>query len=282
MDAAGARGEHPRELGEQLGGRLSTTYQPRSSSTAAARLRPAPDIPVITSSSGSSVRGEAVVASSAGMPAGTVVGGGSSMAPACQSSGRRDAASPDGAGCAGQPPAPRSAATTASAVLGPMPGTAAISSGARSPQPRDRTEVVQQGGRAGRAEAGHLVQRRRRHARAPPLAVTLDREPVRLVAHPLQQVQALRAARQDHRVVLPRQPDLLEPLREPAQRHVVDAELVQRARGGGDLGRSAVDHDEVRRVGEAARACRRRRRDLAAAQRALAEVRRPSWATSSR
>ena len=49
------------------------------------------------------------------------------------------------------------------------------------------------------------------------------------------------------------QPDLLEPLGQPAERDVVDAELVQRALGRGDLRRAAVDDDEVRRVGELAR-----------------------------
>ena len=48
-------------------------------------------------------------------------------------------------------------------------------------------------------------------------AVVGDREPVRLVAHPLQQVEPLAGARQDHRVGVAGQPHLLEPLRQPAR-----------------------------------------------------------------
>jgi len=81
-----------------------------------------------------------------------------------------------------------------------------------------------------------------------------DREPVRLVPHPLQQVQALRAALEHHRVLLPRQPHLLEAFRQAAQCDIGDAELGHGLRRGGDLRRSAVDDDEVRRVGEPHRA----------------------------
>ena len=49
-----------------------------------------------------------------------------------------------------------------------------------------------------------------------------------------------------------RPPDLLEPLGEPDDRDVVDAELVEGALRGGDLGRPAVDDDQARRVGELA------------------------------
>jgi len=80
-----------------------------------------------------------------------------------------------------------------------------------------------------------------------------DGEPVRLVPHPLQQVQALTAARHDDRGVLAGQPHLLQPLRQAADGDVVDAQLVQCPDGGGDLGWPAVDDDQVRRVGELAR-----------------------------
>ena len=79
----------------------------------------------------------------------------------------------------------------------------------------------------------------------PPGPVVGDREAVRLVADPLQQVEALAGARQDHRVLLAGQPDLLEPLGQPADRHVVDAELVEGPLGGRDLRRAAVDDDEA-------------------------------------
>ena len=61
-----------------------------------------------------------------------------------------------------------------------------------------------------------------------------DSEPVRLVPDPLQQVQALAGPGQDHRRVVAGQPDLLQPLGQPAGRDVIDAELVQGPRGRGD------------------------------------------------
>ena len=127
----------------------------------------------------------------------------------------------------------------------------------RSPAPRPRelahrAEVPQQRSPPGRAEAGHAVQLAGRQRRRPLLPVVGDREPVRLVPDPLQQVQALAGARQDHRAVLAGQPDLLQPLGQPAHRHVVDAELVQRPRRRGHLGRPAVDDHQVGRVGELA------------------------------
>ena len=62
-----------------------------------------------------------------------------------------------------------------------------------------------------------------RHRLRPALPVVGDREPVRLVADPLQQVEPLAGARQDHRVVVAGQPDLLQPLGQPAHGDVVDA-----------------------------------------------------------
>jgi hypothetical protein len=81
-----------------------------------------------------------------------------------------------------------------------------------------------------------------------------DGEPVRLVADPLQEVEPLRAPGEDDGVLLAGKPDLLEPLGQAAHRDVVDAELVEGALGGRDLGRPAVDHDQARRVRELARA----------------------------
>ena len=166
---------------------------------------------------------------------------------------------PAGSRAPGRVPATRrrraSAATTAAAVRSPMPCTDAISStdAARSrlTDPKCRSSAACRAG----PEARDVVEHRRRHALAAALAVRGDREPVRLVAQPLQQVEALRAALQDHRVLLPRQPHLLEPLGQPAQRDVVDAELRHRRRGGRDLRRTAVDDDEVGRVGEPRPAC---------------------------
>ncbi len=111
--------------------------------------------------------------------------------------------------------------------------------------------MLEERGAPRRAEAGDVVERRGRHALAALPAVLGDREAVRLVADALEQVQALGGTLEDDGVLLPRQPDLLEPLGEAAQRDVVDAEVGQGARRGGDLRRAAVDDDEVRRVREA-------------------------------
>ena len=92
-------------------------------------------------------------------------------------------------------------------------------------------------------------------------ALVGDGEAVRLVAEPLQQVERLAGARQDHRVVLPRQPDLLEPLRDAAQRDLLDARR-RRAR--------------ARRPRPAA--CRRRRRAAAAGRRIAGAC---AWSTTS-
>ncbi len=80
-----------------------------------------------------------------------------------------------------------------------------------------------------------------------------DREPVRLVAHTLQQVQALARAREDDRVRLGGQPHLLQPLREPAHCHIRDAEVREHVRGRLDLRLATVDDQQVGRVGELAR-----------------------------
>lgn len=71
-----------------------------------------------------------------------------------------------------------------------------------------------------------------------------------LVADALEEVEALAGAGQDDRVVLAGDPDLLQALGEAADGDVVDAQFVQGPLRGGDLGLAAVDHDELRRVGE--------------------------------
>src|SRR5262245_53116533 len=80
-----------------------------------------------------------------------------------------------------------------------------------------------------------------------------NREPVRLVAHPLQQVQALGGPGQDDRLRLARQPDLLESLRQAAQGDILDTELVQRLLRRRHLRSAAIDDHEVRWVRELAR-----------------------------
>ena len=80
-----------------------------------------------------------------------------------------------------------------------------------------------------------------------------DREPVGLVPQPLEQVETLAGPGQDHRLLDVGQPHLLQPLGQPAQGDVGDAQLVQRLGRRGDLGRTAVDHHQDGRVRELAR-----------------------------
>ena len=121
------------------------------------------------------------------------------------------------------------------------------------PQPLERAEVLEQRLAPRLAEPGYAVEGGVDHAARALLPVVGDREPVRLVAHPLQQVEALAGARQDHRVGVAGQPHLLEPLGQPAERDVVDAELLQRRARRLDLRGAAVDDHQVGRVGEAPR-----------------------------
>ena len=135
----------------------------------------------------------------------------------------------------------------------PEPGKRGDLVDAGGPQLADRPEVLEQRRPSRGAEPGDAVERRGGHALGTTLAVVGDGEAVRLVPDPLQQVQPLAGAREDHRVRIGRQPDLLQPLGQPADRDVGDAELGQHVRRRLDLGRAAVDDEQVRRVGEAAR-----------------------------
>ena len=129
------------------GGRLSTTNQPRSSSTLAAVLRPAPDSPLTSATS---------------MPVGLSAGDAVEAARSVRTSGagaRRPAtpvAEPGGVAAG-----PLSAARTAAAVRGPKPGSAAISSTLGRPQLAHRAEVPEQ-----RLRAGTGRDRARRPARS--------------------------------------------------------------------------------------------------------------------
>ena len=84
-----------------------------------------------------------------------------------------------------------------------------------------------------------------------------DREPVRLVPDPLQQVEPLAAARQDDRELLPRQPDLFQALGQPAHGDVFDAQIAQGPPGRVRLRRAAVDDHQIGRIRELALAHRR-------------------------
>ena len=128
-----------------------------------------------------------------------------------------------------------------------MPGTSAISStvAARSrfTEPKCLSSALRRASPSPGTSSSALVD----HRLGAPLAVVGDREPVRLVADPLQQVEALAGARQDHRVVLAGQPDLLEPLGQAARAATSSMPSSSSAAlGRGDLRRAAVDDDEVR------------------------------------
>src|SRR5205085_9327097 len=87
----------------------------------------------------------------------------------------------------------------------------------------------------------------------PLLSVVGDREPVRLVAHPLEQVEAFARPRQDDRTILTGEPHLLEPLGEPTERDLGNTEFGERGGRSRHLGCATVYDDKVRRVGELAR-----------------------------
>ena len=217
------------------GGRLSTTNQPRSSRHLAAVLRPAPDMPeMITSSGRLGPPRPASALVTARRPR-------SSCSLACLR--RRRVRSP---AVPRRPVVSMISPVAVFTAVRPGPpgegrddGLGRARGRCRAPR-RSRSTVaarsrfsepkcLQQRLRAGLAEAGHVVERRWRViAWTACCAVVGDREPVGLVADPLQQVEALAGARQDHRVVVAGQPDLLQPLGQPAHGDVVDAELVQR------------------------------------------------------
>jgi len=79
------------------------------------------------------------------------------------------------------------------------------------------------------------------------LTVERDREPVRLVADPLQQLKAGAMGRKQDRLGAARDEDLLDPLREGDHRDPRQVELLHRLERGGQLTLATVDHDEVRR-----------------------------------
>ena len=80
-----------------------------------------------------------------------------------------------------------------------------------------------------------------------------DGEPVGLVTDPLQQVQPLGRAGQDHGVLLAGQPHLLQAFGQPAQGDLPgQAEFLQHPRGRGHLRGATVDDDQGGRVGELA------------------------------
>src|SRR5215218_9492450 len=83
-----------------------------------------------------------------------------------------------------------------------------------------------------------------------------DREAMRLIPQPLQQIEALTGPRQDHWFFDVGQPHFLQPLGKAAQGYVVDAELVESFRGRGHLSWATVYHHQRRRVRELPRRSR--------------------------
>ena len=198
-------------VGSRSGGMLSATNQSRSSSDLAAVLRP-----------GAGQAGD-------------------------DHDLRRRCRRPHAAAAVGHGRSPRSCRCPPRACRGrPRPGAAPRRPPRRSagrsraarrsrstvaaPQLAHRAEVPQQRSPPGLAKARNAVQLADGQRGRALLAVIGDGEPVRLVPDPLQQVQALAGARQDHRAVVAGQPDLLQPLGQPADGHVDDADLLQRPR----------------------------------------------------
>ncbi len=102
-------------------------------------------------------------------------------------------------------------------------------------------------------QSAHQVERRGGHPLGPLAAVVADREPVRLVTHPLQQIEPLTVARENHRIRFGRHPHLLEAFRQPDHRDVGDAQLLQHRRRRVDLRGAAVHHEQIGRIGKPAR-----------------------------
>ena len=92
------------------------------------------------------------------------------------------------------------------------------------------------------ADARDIVERRAQRPLTSGLAVVGDGEAVRFVPDALQQVHAFRLASEDDRIVVVRHPDLLQPLGQAANRHIVHAAVLKRLGGGHDLRFAAIDH----------------------------------------
>src|SRR4051812_25004161 len=121
---------------------------------------------------------------------------------------------------------------------------------ARRAQPFHRAERAQQRLTSQLTKAGDVIKRADRHRLRAPLPVVGDREPVRLIANALQEIERLARARQDQRIGAVREPYLFQPLRQAAQRDIRDAELAHRGGSRCDLWWAAVDDHKLRRVGE--------------------------------
>ena len=74
----------------------------------------------------------------------------------------------------------------------------------------------------------------------------------RLVADPLDEVERLAPAREDDGIGAPREPQFLEALRERDERDALERQIGDALERSGQLRRTAVDDDELRRIGEPA------------------------------
>src|SRR5262249_30351680 len=96
-------------------------------------------------------------------------------------------------------------------------------------EPLGRAEVLEQGALAGRADALQLIEDRSGHRLVAAASVVLDREPVGLVADPLQQLRRLRVRREVDRRPAAGYEHLLLALRERRDGHPALDERAQRA-----------------------------------------------------
>src|SRR5215208_6134923 len=114
-----------------------------------------------------------------------------------------------------------------------------------------RAEVLKDAALPSRPHAGQLVEHRVGHRLVALAAVELDGEPVRLVAHALEQLELDRVVRQPERFAPAGDEDLLDPLRQADDRHAEVAELAEHGEAGGELPAPAVDDDQRGQRGEA-------------------------------
>src|SRR5262252_10062114 len=114
----------------------------------------------------------------------------------------------------------------------------------------ERAEMVEQGALAGRADARDLLQPRLADVAAPPHAVRADREAMRLIAQPLDEIER-RIARLELERLASGQEEGLHPgvtvraFGHRDERHIDDAERRQRLLRRGQLPAAAVDNDEI-------------------------------------
>ena len=115
----------------------------------------------------------------------------------------------------------------------------------------DASERPQQGFLTGRPHSGHLVKDRIHHALVPYRPVIGNRESMRLIAYPLQQVQSGFVASNAHRLRTAWQVHLLHPLGQPGHRNI-QPQFVEDLFCPTKLSYSSVDEQQTGRIGELA------------------------------